>query len=485
MATGAQTWSTSAASNNSADSSVNWAEGMAPSAVNNSARAEMASMAMWLGDNSGVLASSGSSSAYTITSKQVSTALVDGYTIAARMHVANNASATLNVDGVGAKAIHLYAGTPVAGGEFLAGSIQHFTYNSASTCWVLHDYRPASISSLLGADGTVSAPTFSFSSDTDSGLYRIGANNVGMTMGGTKITDWSTAGVSITGTHTVSGKITGSSSMEVTGNALFSGTVTASGKLTASSSLEVTGAALLSGAATISGAATLSSSLTVANGTLLSSGLIVSGAATLSSSLTVTGAALFNGATTIANTATVTSSLVAAAASFSGKVTHSSSSEFANAVLCSSDVTVSGGLTVSSTVSGATVAGSMVATQANMETGTATNLVVTPGRQHFHPAMPKAWAYVVVDGTTPTLTASYNVTSVTDNGVGDFTINLTNAMSSANYAVVASCFDDTPENTVTSANVISQTASAIRINTYINTGIRDNLDFSIVVFGDM
>ena len=38
-------WSRTAASNSTADSNVNWAEGQAPSSVNDSARAMMASLA--------------------------------------------------------------------------------------------------------------------------------------------------------------------------------------------------------------------------------------------------------------------------------------------------------------------------------------------------------------------------------------------------------------------------------------------------------
>ena len=91
MATGAQVWSTTAGSNNSIDSAVNWAEGQAPSSVNDSARGMMASVASYIGDNSGVLATTGSSTAFTVTSKQVSTGVVDGYTIAARFHATNTA----------------------------------------------------------------------------------------------------------------------------------------------------------------------------------------------------------------------------------------------------------------------------------------------------------------------------------------------------------------------------------------------------------
>jgi hypothetical protein len=46
----------------------------------------------------------------------------------------------------------------------------------------------------------------------------------------------------------------------------------------------------------------------------------------------------------------------------------------------------------------------------------------------------KAW--VNFDGTgTPAIRGSFNVSSITDNGTGDYTINFTTAMPDANYAV--------------------------------------------------
>jgi hypothetical protein len=48
----------------------------------------------------------------------------------------------------------------------------------------------------------------------------------------------------------------------------------------------------------------------------------------------------------------------------------------------------------------------------------------------------KAW--VNFNGTgTVAIRASYNVSSITDNGTGDYTLNFTNAMTDANYAVVS------------------------------------------------
>lgn len=49
------------------------------------------------------------------------------------------------------------------------------------------------------ADGTVSVPAIAFTSDTDSGLYRIGANNIGVAVNGAKVLDVGVAGVTSPG----------------------------------------------------------------------------------------------------------------------------------------------------------------------------------------------------------------------------------------------------------------------------------------------
>src|SRR5262245_53159993 len=72
------------------------------------------------------------------------------------------------------------------------------------------------------------------------------------------------------------------------------------------------------------------------------------------------------------------------------------------------------------------------ATQSDQETATSTTVFVTPGRQHFHPSATKFWVFHN-DGTT--INASYNVTSITDNGAGDHTVNFTVSFSSTNYSV--------------------------------------------------
>lgn len=77
------------------------------------------------------------------------------------------------------------------------------------------------------------------------------------------------------------------------------------------------------------------------------------------------------------------------------------------------------------------------ASQAEMESASATNRVVTPGRQTYHPGMAKAWVNFSISGGVVTVDASHNVTGVARNGAGDYTITWSITMSSADYCVQA------------------------------------------------
>lgn len=55
------------------------------------------------------------------------------------------------------------------------------------------------VGTALIGDGAVGAPAIGFSADTDNGLYRIGANNVGLSIAGSKVVDWAAASTTFTG----------------------------------------------------------------------------------------------------------------------------------------------------------------------------------------------------------------------------------------------------------------------------------------------
>ena len=99
-------WSTTAASNSSA-SPDGWPENMSPAGVNDSARENMAAVAKWFGDTKGGLVTTGTGSAYVLSTNNSNAALADISLLAFRVHTANTGSATLAVDGLTAKALKL------------------------------------------------------------------------------------------------------------------------------------------------------------------------------------------------------------------------------------------------------------------------------------------------------------------------------------------------------------------------------------------
>lgn len=128
------------------------------------------------------------------------------------------------------------------------------------------------------------------------------------------------------------------------------------------------------------------------------------------------------------------------------------------------------------------------ATQAEQEAGTDLTHGVTPGRQQFHASACKAW--VEFNGTgTLAVNASYNVSSVTDNGTGSYNPNFTTAFSSA---FNAHCANSNTSGTGTGAGN-TQVASPTSINTtdyrlVVSDNNADNLGDGAVVsshsFGD-
>jgi len=85
-------------------------------------------------------------------------------------------------------------------------------------------------------------------------------------------------------------------------------------------------------------------------------------------------------------------------------------------------------------------------------------------------------AWVNFDGTgTVTIRGSGNVSSITDNGIGDYTVNFTTAMPDANYAAVTNAIDRT------ASRVSAYAAGSARVLTY-DTGLLDSAAVSVAVF---
>lgn len=298
MAAGVQkAWSTTAASNASADANINFAEGQTPASLNNSARAEMAAVKAFANQILGAKTSGGSANAQTFTSDApgaISTAYAAGMGFVFKAGYSNTGACTFNADGVGAKSIKKGgAQAALAANDIVANGIYFLVYEASGDCFLLLNpesgqiaaqpldatltavaalswstgkplvqftaadtvsltlapdvtsitvglgsvsapsvsfsgdsntgiYSPSAdalslvcggvtqiaignsyatfIAPIFAPAGTVGYPAIAFADDTDNGAYYIGTNNWGLAVGGSKIVDLATTGIEITGT---------------------------------------------------------------------------------------------------------------------------------------------------------------------------------------------------------------------------------------------------------------------------------------------
>lgn len=127
------------------------------------------------------------------------------------------------------------------------------------------------------------------------------------------------------------------------------------------------------------------------------------------------------------------------------------------------------------------------AAQDQMEAGAVENRVVVPKNIQYHPSASKAW--VIFKGTdTVSIYSSYNVSSVTDNGVGDYTVNFSNPFSSSSYSTLCTGFHDSGNYAtscfVDDSSALTPTGVNVRTLNTSDTGDKDSEQVHVAAFGD-
>lgn len=135
-------WSTTASANASGDPSINWAEGMAPSSVNDSARAMMARLQECRLDVSGSLTTAGTSTSYTLATNQGYDTLahLDGQKLCFRLNVTNGTPVQLNVDALGLKPLRSAPSVELNASVIPANVPVCAVYNNSTVEFVLQDF---------------------------------------------------------------------------------------------------------------------------------------------------------------------------------------------------------------------------------------------------------------------------------------------------------------------------------------------------------
>jgi hypothetical protein len=125
-----------------------------------------------------------------------------------------------------------------------------------------------------------------------------------------------------------------------------------------------------------------------------------------------------------------------------------------------------------------------LATASETETGTDNERAVTPQALRLSPGHARAW--VAFNGTgTVSIINSHNVSSITDRGVGRYTINFATAFGSSNYCYVVG---SRQINNVDDGNNISprldetKTTSALQISSIEGSSLADSPEICVAIF---
>ena len=121
-----------------------------------------------------------------------------------------------------------------------------------------------------------------------------------------------------------------------------------------------------------------------------------------------------------------------------------------------------------------------------MSTLRVTTVTNPSGGQPTIAGLARAW--VNFDGTgTPAIRASLNVSSITDNGTGDYTVNFTTAFADTNYCVTTSNkYDDANTSFANGVTVVARYSTAfqtgsVRVQTGI-TALADTIAVCVAIF---
>ena len=143
------------------------------------------------------------------------------------------------------------------------------------------------------------------------------------------------------------------------------------------------------------------------------------------------------------------------------------------------------------TSAGVTFNDTTTLTSANIGTAQLVNGSVTAAKLGTTEQKQIAKAWVNFNGTgtigqAQTIRSSYNVSSVTKNAVGDYTVNFATAMADANYCVTGTTNQNVgPSNySIGVKPGVSPTTSAVRLTTGDYNSNQDTIQNSIAIFGN-
>ncbi len=172
-------WSTTAASNNTADTAITSSDSQSPDTLDNNVRSIMAAVKKQMNDIGGALTAGGTANALTVTTGQVleTGQLVAGLRILVRATADNTtAGVTFAPDGLTAASIKRADGTALSIGAIQEGMYLDLAYNTGSSEWRAMNIVPSAVFAAVAKTWAMFDPTgglgghWNVTSITDNGV---------------------------------------------------------------------------------------------------------------------------------------------------------------------------------------------------------------------------------------------------------------------------------------------------------------------------
>jgi hypothetical protein len=189
-----QDWSITAATNATADSLINWAEGMPRADVNNSARSMMAAHAKDRNLNNGSIVTTGTAAVQGFATPLGYSSVPTNMRVVLKMGFTNAANVLLSMDGTAAVAIKDLYGNNLKAGVLPINSFAEFIYNG--TNWILLGTPMQAVAGVTDGSSAAAGMVGEVQSGA-SGNWGLGVGQVGtlVSFGPLTAGDWEVWGV--------------------------------------------------------------------------------------------------------------------------------------------------------------------------------------------------------------------------------------------------------------------------------------------------
>ncbi len=150
-------------------------------------------------------ADTGAANVYVVALPHAPAAYVEGLRVSFKASATNTGASTINVSGLGAKAILRVDGSGLEAGDIAAGCVYSIHYTG--TEFRLSGLTASAVATQLG-NGTLATPALRFQSDTGVGIRRVSSGVASLVADGVDALTWSASAVTVAGALAVNGNTT-------------------------------------------------------------------------------------------------------------------------------------------------------------------------------------------------------------------------------------------------------------------------------------